>query len=170
MVSSGIDQSIADENNSATFDLLFRGEIATGEDIDQVKAKIATSFKLDEAAVQKLFSGAVVSLKRNIDRAAAERIYQRLTAAGALAKIVPHISNKSTSNQPDANDQTSDKAFSLAPLGSNVLENAGTAEQDQQQVPVDHLNLGPLGGNILEEAEAEIIEPIEVDTAHLTLE
>ena len=170
MVSNGIDQSIADEKNSATFDLLFRGEIASGEDIDQVKAKIATSFKLDEAAVQKLFSGAVISLKRNINRAAAERIHQRLTAAGALAKIVPHISNKSASNQPDADDQASDKGFSLAPLGSNVLENAGIPEQDQPPIPVDHLNLRAVGGNIIEEGEAEIIEPIEVDAAHLTLE
>lgn len=180
MASEGNQQNNSNENTGTTFDILFRGEIAPGNSIDQVKAMVAESFKLDQAAVNQLFSGAVVSLKRNVDRAAAERISQRLSEAGALTKIVPHTSkasrleksdfSQSTSSQPDPDNQTSDKAFTLAPLGSDVLENADKPEQDQESIPVGHLGLGPVGSNIIEEGEAETIEPVVVDTSHLTLE
>ena len=173
------------ENTGTTFDILFRGELAPDNNLEQVKARVAKSFRLDEAAVNQLFSGATVSLKRNIDKATAERIYQRLSEAGAVAKIVPSTLNKSTSNtnsssespsnksalnQPSADNQDADKAFTLAPLGSDVLEGAAMPEQDQESIPVDHLGLEPVGSNIIEEGEAETIEPVVVDTSHLTLE
>lgn len=167
------------ENTDTTFDILFRGELTPGNSLEQVQARVAESFKLDEAAVEQLFSGAVVSLKRNIDRATAERIYQRLSEAGAVAKIVPSALNKSASNKSNpsnkpANESTADqdanKAFTLAPLGSDVLEGAATPEQNQEPIPVDHLGLEPIGSNIVEEDEAETIEPVVVDTSHLTLE
>jgi hypothetical protein len=183
------------DNTDAKFDILFRGDIAPGKSIDQVKARVAESFKLDEAAVNQLFSGAVVSLKRNIDRATAERIFQRLSDAGALANIVPNntvpsnkepldkVLSNSTANaassqqsepdkQSEPNNQPSDKAFTLAPLGSDVLEGADKPEQekDQQSIPVDHLGLEPVGSNIIEDSEGETIEPVTVDTSHLTLE
>jgi hypothetical protein len=186
MVSKGNEQ----DNTDATFDILFRGDIGPGNNIDQVKARVAESFKLDEAAVNQLFSGAVVSLKRNVDRATAERIYQRLSQVGALANIVPSNSstgdssvanessvshssvNKDPLNQPSADNPSEDKAFTLAPLGSDVLEGANAPEQEQHQesVSVDHLGLKPVGSNILDKSEGETIEPVVVDTSHLTLE
>ena len=188
MASQGNEQDNAD----ARFDILFRGDIASGNSIDQVKARVAESFKLDEAAVNQLFSGAVVSLKRNIDRATAERIYQRLSDAGALANIVssnivssntvpankapgnpaPSDSTTSPSNQPSADNQSSERAFTLAPLGSDVLEGADkpAQEKDQQSISFDHLGLEPVGSNIIEDSEGETIEPVIVDTSHLTLD
>jgi hypothetical protein len=208
MASQGNEQ----DNTDAKFDILFRGDIAPGNSIDQVKARVAESFKLDEAAVNQLFSGAVISLKRNIDRATAERIFQRLSDAGALANIVPSnkepsktapldkvpldkvlsnsTSNTGSSHQPESdkqsepdkqsetdkqsepNNQPSDKAFTMAPLGSDVLEGTDKPEQEkeQQSIPVDHLGLEPVGSNIIEDSEGETIEPVTVDTSHLTLD
>jgi hypothetical protein len=189
MANQGNDQ----DNTDAKFDILFRGDIAAGNSIDQVKARVAESFKLDEAAVKQLFSGAVVSLKRNIDRATAERIYQRLSDAGALANIVPSnkvagnaepsntapldkvlsnsTANTASSNQSEPDNHSNDKAFTLAPLGSDVLEGADkpAQEKDQQSISVDHLGLEPVGSNIIEDSEGETIEPVIVDTSHLTL-
>ena len=177
MASQGNDQ----DNTDAKFDILFRGDIAPGNSIDQVKARVAESFKLDEAAVKQLFSGAVVSLKRNIDRATAERIFKRLSDAGAIANIVPSTLKDSTfkdsaSNQPDADHPRSEqtaagKSFTVAPLGSDVLEGAAdTAEEERLSVSVDHLGLEPVGSNIVEQDESEAIEPVVVDTSHITLE
>lgn len=184
------------DNNEATFDILFRGDIAPGNSIEQVKARVAESFKLDEAAANQLFSGAVVSLKRNIDRAAAERIYQRLSDAGALANIVPSTlkdsslkesaSKDSTSKQsasdqsyldhPSPDNQSSEttatnKSFTLAPLGSDVIESsADLAKEERSSVSIDHLGLEPIGSDIVEQTEREAIEPVVVDTSHITLE
>jgi hypothetical protein len=170
MVSSVNDQSIVDEHSASTFDLLFRGELAPGEDLKQVKARVAESFKLDEAAVNQLFSGTVISIKRNIDRASAERIHRRLTEAGALAKIVPSNPKKSTSKQSDTDHQASTKGLTLAPLGSDFTQGAVASEQAQKPISIDHLVLEPAGSTMIEEGETRAVEPLEVDTSHLTLE
>lgn len=170
MASSVNDQSIADENSGTTFDLLFRGELAPGESIDQVKARVAKSFKLDEAAVNQLFSGTVVSLKRNIDQAAAERIQRRFTEMGALTKIVPNISNNNSSKQPDVDNQAGKSGLTLAPLGSDVTERTVASEQNQKPILTDHLALEPAGSTMIKQSEALAIEPVEVDTSHLTVE
>lgn len=179
MADEGKEQNNSAEKTGTTFDILFRGELASGNSLEQVRAQVAESFKLDEAAVNQLFSGSVVSLKRNIDRATAERIYQRLSAAGAVAKIVPSDSNNSSSNASPSSESTSsdstaeqnaDKAITLAPLGSNVIEGIDTSEQSQKSISVDHLGLEPVGSNIIQESEAETIDPVVVDTSHLTLE
>ncbi len=182
------DQTDIGESGSATFDVLFRGDIATGSDIEKVKEQVAKSFKLDQAAINQLFSGEVISLKRNIDRATAERIYQRLSDAGAVANIVPNLS--SSSDQPDPDSQSpesnlegenlddrnkgdkniEDKRFTLAPLGSDFLENPDIAEQDSLKVSLDHLCLEPVGSNIVEDSEYPESEPKDVDTSHLSLE
>lgn len=182
MASQGNEQN----NTGATFDILFRGDITPGNSVGQVKARVAKSFKLDEAAVNQLFSGAVVSLKRNIDRATAERIYQRLSDAGAMANIVPSISKQSTSktstlsqldsghpspSNPNSEPTAANKSFTVAPLGSDVLEGkADTAKEERLPVSLDHLGLEPIGSNIVEQDEREAIEPVTVDTSHITLE
>jgi hypothetical protein len=190
MDSSENSQASTGENDEVRFDLLFRGEIASGSSIEQVKSRVAESFKLDEAATDQLFSGVVVSLKRNVDRATAERIYQRLLDAGALANIVPssteeaipsksassqRLSNESNSNesplqQSKPDKQASEKSFTVAPLGSDVLEGTNIAQQSSASISVDHLGLEPMGSNIIEQDERETIEPLVVDTSHITLE
>jgi hypothetical protein len=182
MASQGNEQ----DNTDATFDILFRGDIAPGNSVDQVKARVAESFKLDEVAINQLFSGAVVSLKRNIDRATAERIFQRLADAGALANIVPSTVKDSTlkesaSDQSDLDHPSPDnlssettatnKSFTLAPLGSDVIEStADLAKKERSSVSIDHLGLEPIGSDIVEQTEREAIEPVVVDTSHITLE
>ena len=49
---------------SATFDVVFRGDILDGATTDEVKRRVATSFSLNDAAVDKLFSRSVVSPSR----------------------------------------------------------------------------------------------------------
>lgn len=154
-----------DQDDETTFDVLFRGEIFPDNNVDRVRALVAKSFKLDEAAINQLFSGAVISLKRNVDRATAERIHQRLYEAGAVANIVPSAVMSRDGEKPD-----NAKIFTVAPLGADVLDGADVAKQDPLTIAVDHLGLEPIGSNIIEADESEAIEPREVDTSHLSLE
>ena len=167
---NGKDQSqnlAAGDSPAETFDVLFRGEILPGSDREATREQVAKSFKLDKVDLDRLFSGSVISLKRNVDRETAERIFQRLYSAGAMAKIVPSLSRQAiTEQQPD------NKAFTLAPLGTDVLEDSATEET---AIPVsldhlDHLIIEPVGSNIIEESEREKIEPLVVDTDHLSLD
>mgnify|MGYP003344428267 CR=1 FL=1 len=173
---NGKDQSqnfSADDSPAETFDILFRGETLPGTDRQAAREQVAKSFKLDDAALDRLFSGSVISLKRNIDKETAERIFQRLWSAGAIAKIVSSLSGATPEEKASKETETrqaDNQTFTLAPLGTDVLEKSMAAEQDAVPVSLEHLGLEPVGSNIIEETEKEAIEPVEVDTGHLSLE
>ncbi len=165
---------------SATFDVVFRGDILDGATKDEVKRRVATSFSLDDAAVNKLFSGSVVYVKRNIDKLTAQRIYQRLFDAGAQARVVescrePADISASTSPanpsipSPSIPSPSSASKFSLAPLGADVLPAAETA-QPVGNIPVDHLSLEPIGSEIIKPQEVDAEDTVQVDISHLSLE
>lgn len=159
------------------FDLVFRGEIAPGSDIEEVKQRVAASFNLDSVAADQLFSGSAVRLKRGVDSTTAERILQRLNDAGAIAKIVPSLS------QPESQEQDSSQAkaksqdlLSLAPLGSNVvdkdekLEGQSAGTKKRLLLSLDHLSLEPIGTDMVKQAEAPVIKAPAVDTSKFSLE
>ncbi|EIC20649.1 hypothetical protein [Thiorhodovibrio frisius] len=72
-----------------TFDVLFSGELLGSASPDYVKKRLAQIFKLDEAGVERLFSGQRVFVKRGVDFATAERLREVFDKAGALAEVVP---------------------------------------------------------------------------------
>lgn len=160
---------------SATFDVVFRGDILDGATTDQVKRRVATSFSLNDAAVDKLFSGSVVYVKRNIDKLTAQRIYQRLFDAGAQARVVEScrepadISASTSPANPGIPSPSSASKFSLAPLGTNALPAVETA-QPVGNIPVDHLSLEPIGSEIIKPQEVDATDAVQVDTSHLSLE
>lgn len=163
-----------------TFDLVFRGEIAPGNSVEEVKQRVAASFNLDSAAADQLFLGSPVRLKRAVDKAAAERILQRLCDAGAIAMVVPNTA------QPATGKSIPQSPLSLAPLGSNVMEVSeklgGDALGDKQLgdkpavskkrvlLSLDHLSLEPIGTNMVKETEVPVIKTPDLDTTKFSLE
>ncbi|MDG1494868.1 MAG: hypothetical protein P8Q91_03260 [Porticoccaceae bacterium] len=145
-----------------SFDLVFRGEIAPGSNIEEVKQRVAASFNLDSVAADQLFSGSAVRLKRGVDKITAERILQCLRDAGAIAIIVPN------SRQPET---VVKDPLSLAPLGSNVTD--GTEKGKAKvvfSVSLDHLSLEPVGTRMVNEAEVSRVKTPDLDTSKFSLE
>tara|TARA_B110000902_G_scaffold246213_1_gene301096 strand:- start:118 stop:666 length:549 start_codon:yes stop_codon:yes gene_type:complete len=164
-----------------TFDLVFRGEIAPGNSVEEVKQRVAASFNLDLAAAEQLFSGSASRLKRGVDKATAERILQRLCDAGAIAIIVPNTA------QPATEEPIPQSSLSLAPLGSNVMEASeklGDKELVDEEpgdkkpavtkkrvlLSLDHLSLEPIGTNMVKETEVPAIKAPDLDTSKFSLE
>jgi hypothetical protein len=71
------------------FDIVFRGDILPGHQLVEVKQRLAQLFKADEARINALFAGGAVPLKRNLDRAAAEKYQAVLRKAGADVQVSP---------------------------------------------------------------------------------
>ncbi|MBN1780370.1 hypothetical protein JW948_04535 [bacterium] len=67
--------------------VVFKGEVLIGKDVQQVKNQLAQKFKLDAAAVQKLFSGKPVTIKKNIPRVKALKYRDAFLEAGAKCYI-----------------------------------------------------------------------------------
>jgi len=163
MTDKDLPKSQAEKSNPADiFDLVFRGEIAPGNNETEVKQRVAASFNLDSAAADQLFSGTSVRLKRGVNKITAERILQRLSDAGAIAIIVPNSTDPESAQQDP---------LSLAPLGSNVMD---STERKKAQVvfsaSLDHLSLEPVGTRMVKETEVPPIKTPDLDTSKFTLE
>lgn len=71
------------------YDIVFRGDILPGHQLVQVKQRLAQLFKADEARINALFVGGAVPLKRNLDKAAADKYQAVLRKAGADVQVAP---------------------------------------------------------------------------------
>jgi hypothetical protein len=71
-----------------TYDVLFAGELRGAASAEHVKKRLADVFKLDEAGIDRLFSGARVYIKRAVDRATADRFLEVFHKVGSVAEIV----------------------------------------------------------------------------------
>lgn len=71
------------------FKIMFEGQVRDGVKPETAKANLAGLFKSETAAVQKLFNGEPIALKRGLVHAEAERYIEALKEAGVEARIEP---------------------------------------------------------------------------------
>ncbi|RLA40870.1 MAG: hypothetical protein DRQ64_03645 [Gammaproteobacteria bacterium] len=155
------------------FDVFFRGDIAPGQAIGEVKERLAGLFKLEAAQVEQLFSGRPTAIRRNLDEAGAKKYEQALLKIGALAELrpvavegapAPQAATATPVESPAAPVETS---ISLAPVGSDVLRPDERSNVEAVEVDVSALALEPGGGELLHEDEKKSVEATQVDTSHL---
>lgn len=71
------------------FDLVFQGKILEGFDLQQVKRDLAASLKAPDGNIDRMFSGSLIRLKKNLRREQAEKLQQQLARMGARSELVP---------------------------------------------------------------------------------
>lgn len=74
---------------STPVQLVFRGEVLSGFELDAVKRELGRALRADEATLAQLFSGRRMVLKRDIEPADAQRYATRLAALGARVHVEP---------------------------------------------------------------------------------
>ncbi|CAM3378880.1 hypothetical protein BZK31_26195 [Pseudomonas floridensis] len=111
------------------FKIVFEGQVRSGVDPEVAKANLARLFKSEAAAVQNLFNGQPVALKRGLPHAEAEHYIKALNEAGVEARIEPDpaisLSLDEVNAQPSAADPAPAQAASpYAPPKSHVGSDA----------------------------------------------
>ena len=159
------------------FDVFFRGDIAPGQVVSEVKERLAGLFKLEAAQVEQLFSGRPTAIRRNLDEAGAKKYEQALLKIGALAELRPVVVEGATAvtatpaespaSTANTSAPSSEASISLAPVGSDVLRPDERASVEAENVDVSGLSLEPVGGEILHDDEKQSVEVTQVDTSHL---
>lgn len=129
------------------FDVVFRGDLLPGQQLPEVKERLAGLFKTDLARVEPLFSGAVVTLKRNLDAVTAEKYQAVLRAAGAAVEL-----RAQQSQTPAAR---SSRGLSLAPLGADLLSQTERATVPAPDLDLRSYSVRPPEGYLLDEAERQ---------------
>lgn len=87
------------------FDVVFTGERVPGSDLDEVRRQLATLFRADEAAIDRLFdAGVPVVIRRGVGEALAQRYQAAMRKAGAVVQVRPargaHASPGDAAPQP----------------------------------------------------------------------
>ena len=68
--------------------IAFRGEVADGHSLDDVRGKFAARFRKDPAAVDRLFSGKVITLAKGLDWDRANAAISKLESYGAVVYLI----------------------------------------------------------------------------------
>ncbi|MBP0946146.1 DUF805 domain-containing protein [Pseudomonas alliivorans] len=83
------------------FKIVFEGQVRDGVEPEIAKANLARLFNSETAAVEKLFNGQTVALKRGLPHAEAEHYIKALHDAGVEARIEPDPAITLTVNEKD---------------------------------------------------------------------
>ena len=71
------------------FNVVFRGEILPGKDAGNVKKRLRTYLKTDAEAIERLFSGEPVAVRKDVDAATGQKFEKVFSTAGAICYLEP---------------------------------------------------------------------------------
>ena len=151
------------------FDIIFRGDIVIGHQLQQVKQSLQQLFKADEARIQQLFAGRPVPLKRGLDAATAEKYRAVLFKAGAMVEVRPAASGAAARDAGTAGAATTAApvaaGFSLAPPGSLLLTVAERRRLPPVEIDTSGISVrDPEGGYLLDPQERPSL-PVDIPEA-----
>jgi hypothetical protein len=153
--------------------VIFRGDIVLGKNLVDVKQKLAQLFKVDDARIERLFTGKPVPLKANTSLAQAKKYQAILNQAGIVTAIIDNFAaNANSVSKTSAAKKTA--AASIAPVintDANAIASVLTATSSKTATtivaPTTGFSLAPAGSDLLDGKQQAPVAP--VDTAHLSL-
>lgn len=177
------------------FDVVFRGQTIRNMDLNEVKGNLAKLFKSSAQAVEKLFTGEEVVVKRSLDYSTAMKYQSALKKAGALAlikeieQVEPVLASKSdgkavfgakTETQTPSESPLKSPSTQSTSHGLQTEYSVSTSEKsnstssaisnspavDLKDISADQVTLAEVGSQLLPD---KIYEKREVDTSELSL-
>lgn len=148
------------------YDVFFRGDIAPGQRLNEVRDRLRQMFRIDDARLNTLFSGRPTAIRRDLGIDEAERYRAALREAGALVELRPLM----VPDVPAAGSlahATDD--WSLAPVGAEVLRPEERIPVIPVSVDISGLEVAPPGVDVLREDERRPVVVRNIDTQHLGL-
>ena len=161
------------------YDILFAGELADGADAAVARARLKAMFKLGDDAVERLFSGRLVTIKRDASEEVTTRYRDAFREFGARIRV-HRIKDEEAAQLglSTAQSETDDKAeakagepdeggFSLAPPGTLLDEIIETLPE--RPIDISYLSLVTDPDWSLEDCEPPLPPIMVPDIDHLTL-
>lgn len=171
-----------------TFNVIFRGDIAPGSTLAEVRERLRQHFNLDESRAAQLFSGRPVVVKKDLDQQRADQFCQLLAGMGAVAEVrasgdggqaargspPPSPSAPVESAAPDIpsapQPATGLEGVTIEPPGADVLRPGERPPQVQRTIATDHLTLDAPGADVLKPHERRQPASRDIDLSHLRVE
>ena len=156
------------------FNVVFRGDIVPGQVLPEVKQRFAQVFKLEADKVDSYFSGKPVVLKKECDRATADKFKAVLQQAGALVDIksanAPEAAPRPAPAKPaPAPAQTVTAASPVSPSATAspaITASAATTVSAETEAA---WSLSARGSDLLKPDEVVVPEPVNVSIDHIQM-
>ncbi len=152
------------------FDVVFRGQIVKGKELSDVKNNLVSLFKSSLKAVEPLFSGADIKIKKSLDYSTAMKYQSVLKQAGALAIISEMTISKPKANFMVQNDepeaQEIPKTTNKETESMVVQPSSEQANLEQPMLTDSGMTIADVGSQIMPD---KIYEKRDVDTSDLSL-
>ncbi|QGX40412.1 hypothetical protein [Permianibacter aggregans] len=132
------------------FEVIFDGRIMPGRDPHEVKAQVGRLFKASPEVIERLFSGNAISIKKDLDYAAALRYVSVMKEAGALARLKQQ-------EGAVAPVKKGSETWTLAPAGE-TLGGLKSAPPIPRQVDLSQYTLAPVGADVGEKRELTAVD------------
>lgn len=166
------------------YNIYFDGQILEGQQLTEVRGRLAKLFNADEPTLDRLFSGKAQLLKRDCDKATALKYKQAIERAGALpivksAQDTPAAAAPPASPAPAPAPSTPEPmtaaeriaALAAAPDMDNYRADAAQSAPQAAQTssePGDP-DIAPAGSDVLRPQERQQVVQREIDTTGLEL-
>lgn len=185
------DSSMTDRPMTDNCNVVFRGDIAPGFTLVEVRQGLKDFFSLDDARVSQLFSGRPVTIKKNVTRDKADQFKTLLAGMGAVAEIVavddsvtdspaaattpaapvtapaPVVASDNAEEPTSAADMDT---ITIAPAGADVLKPEERSAIPHREIVTDHLSVDSPGADVLKPHERKKAVEVHIDLSHLRLE
>jgi uncharacterized membrane protein YjgN (DUF898 family) len=96
------------------YDVVFNGEVLPGFMLESVKTAFSDLFKISEERVEKIFSGARVTLKSGLEQGAAQKYQRTLESVGAVILLNAQPQAKIEDSVESIDSESADDAISPA--------------------------------------------------------
>jgi hypothetical protein len=109
------------------YSIVYRGEVLPGRAPEAVKTAFAQKFRINGGALEALFSGKPVVLKKDLDREAAEKYFRALSSIGAKCSV--RRAALPADGMPNPPASAAGAAAATAPLPPRPIEPPPAAKQ-----------------------------------------
>lgn len=136
-----------------SFHIIFRGEIADGAHLPDVKRNLAKLFKSPIEKMERLFVGRPVAVKKNLAEADARRYQKALLAVGALTELSDAESGKIAPAKPAPKSET--LAARIARIEAEQLSADAAQKDASSTAQQEFASESPVEDIVMVEVEVE---------------
>lgn len=124
------------------YDVIFNGELVEDSDPAEVRRRLAALFKSDAAAIERLFSGQAVAIKKGVDEATAARYRDAMRQAGALCRLRAEGDSTEAEAEPPSAAESGLAGVAILPAGELLPQSPPV---DPPHFDLDGFSLAALG-------------------------
>ena len=157
------------------FNLVFKGELVRGCELDASKRNIGNLFKISPDKVGNLFSGEPVVLKKNLDFATANKYRVAIKKAGCRVDVVETKADTAPAPAPapapeqNIQPEAVQSGALKGALSTVSVSEIATKSISRSAIVAPDLGLSDVGADLLSESERPHIESVQVDISALSV-